>query len=132
MLDKVIKNMIEERLNEVHTCMLCRVISYNENTEKARIKPLQQRKYKDGKAEDYPIIENVPVLKRKVKRKETTTTTVEGTSNLVQETGEDEIYTDTPYIENGDTVLVVFTERARTGEGTRKFDLSDAVILGVI
>ena len=113
MIDKVIQNMINENLYDLHTCMLCRVISFNESNRTATIIPIPQRKYKDGRIVNYPVISNVLTLRRK-------------TRPFI------DILLDVVFYESGDIVLVVFSERALDGVGDRKHDLTDAVILGVI
>jgi hypothetical protein len=94
---KFIDNVIEERLADLHTCMLCKVTS----TTPLTVQPIPKRKYKDGRVENYPIITNPLTLK-----------------NMV--------------LEVGDTVVVIFSERALDGVGSRKHDLTDAIVIGVI
>lgn len=94
---KMIDGAIDERIANLHTCMLCRVIS----TSPVNIKPIPKRKYKGGKTEDYPLITNVLTLRGMT-------------------------------LEAGDTVVVIFSERALDGVGNRKHSLEDAIIIGVI
>ncbi|ABR46662.1 hypothetical protein Amet_4347 [Alkaliphilus metalliredigens QYMF] len=98
MIDKVIQDILEERLADLHTFMLCRVVSI---TPQLTIRPIPKRKYKNGRTEAYPIIINPLKLK-----------------NIP--------------LEKDDVVAVAFSERALDGVGSRKHDLTDAVILGVI
>ena len=134
------RGMIEERVAQIHTAMPCRVESFNESDVTADVKPLFKAKYKGKESEERPIIKDVPLIKRKRKREKITTTTVDGTSDIRQATGDDEIYIDSPYLETGDIVMVVFCERALDGLNSepiepisaRKHSLQDAVILGVL
>lgn len=118
---KFIDAVIEERLSDLHTCMPCKVVKYDESEGIADIVPLFKRKFKDKPPEPYPLITNVPVMKRKIK------------------TGAVEV--DEPFYEKDDIVLVIFAERALDYvlEGKmadpkykRKHDLTDAIIIGLL
>ena len=58
---KVINDIIETRLCELHTSMPGEVVSYDKSVQKANIKPLLKRSYKDGRKVELPVINNVPV-----------------------------------------------------------------------
>jgi len=63
---ELIRRALEARLAEVHTALVCRVISYDPATQTAEIQPMVKRlvpSAKDGvlESEAYPRIKNVPV-----------------------------------------------------------------------
>jgi len=113
LIDKVIQNMINENLYDLHTCMLCTIVSFNALNLTATVRPIPQKKYKDGRVENYSAISNVPTLRRKTRPSI-------------------DVVIDTPFYQSGDIVVVIFSERALDGKGDRKHDLTDAIILGVI
>ncbi|WP_419957209.1 Gp138 family membrane-puncturing spike protein [Psychrobacillus psychrotolerans] len=109
-------------LTSVNTSMPCEVLAYNESTRTAKIQPLFKVKDKGYDPISLPPIESVPVLKQKYK--------VNG--GPVQEY--------VPVLDRGDTVLVVFCQRAiddaQNGQNvfpgiSRMFSIQDAVIVGV-
>ncbi len=118
---KFMKALLEERIAEIHTCMPCRVLSFNEAKGTADVVPLFMRKYVDTPASEYSPIMAVPVLRRKYKDDS-------GVIKLEQ-----------VFYEKGDIVVVSFAERALdnviTGKiadpkYSRKHDLKDAIIIG--
>ena len=52
MMDEVIKDMMEERLAQLHTCLVCKVIS----TSPLQVRPKGTRRYRNGKTDQYPVI----------------------------------------------------------------------------
>lgn len=108
---KFLDGLIEERVANIHTCMPCRVERFYGDS--ADVQPIFKRKLKNGQEIAYPLLVNVPVLKRKTKP---------GIEPVI----------DSPYYEKGDIVLVVFAERALDGAGNRKHDLSDGIIIGLL
>jgi hypothetical protein len=61
-LSAVLDMAIRNRLAEVHTAAPGIIISYDFKTQKASVRPSINRKYKDGRVERYPVINNVPVI----------------------------------------------------------------------
>lgn len=115
-LSSILNRAIEKNMNEIHTSMPGQVQAYDFSTQKASVKPLIKKKYKDGKEDSLPVIVNVPVIFPRAKD-----------------------FSMTFPIQPGDYVLLVFTERsmekflALGGEQDpgdfRKFDLTDAVAI---
>lgn len=116
---KFIDNMIEERISDLHTCMLGRIENFDPVKMKATVKPLLKRKFKGKQAEDLPLITEVPVSLLKA----------------------GPFYIRPPY-QKGDIVLLVFSERAldnviangvgQDPESNRKHSLDDAIIISGI
>ena len=98
--DKLFEQIFNEHLNNLHTAMPCEVVVYYDDLEKADLQPLFKRK-KGGATKGYPMISKAPLLEHVPKP-----------------------------LEPGDTVFVVFAERALDHVGTRRHDLTDAVIIG--
>ena len=116
-------SLIEERIANLHTCMPCKVLSYNESSGTADVVPLFMRKYIDNPPQKYTPITSVPVLKRKYRD-------ASGAISV-----EEVIY------EKGDIVVVIFAERAIDNvlsgniadpKFNRKHDLKDAIIIGLL
>ncbi|WP_425447726.1 Gp138 family membrane-puncturing spike protein [Dethiothermospora halolimnae] len=111
--------MMEERLSDVHTCMLAKIEEYDPVTMKAKVQPLFKRKYKNQDPKELQPISEVPVMHLKA-------------GNFIIRP---------PYQKN-DVVLLVFGERAidntmLTGDKedpqhTRKHSISDAIVIGGI
>jgi hypothetical protein len=125
---KYVPRLIEDRLAELHTIMLCKVLSFNQTNHTADIQPLNMIKFKntDNPQVRPPLLE-VPCMKRK-------TMTLDAYDNPV-------INVDSPYYSVGDIVVVVFSERAidtvLSGDiadsvYSRKHALEDAIIIGLI
>lgn len=106
---KFLDGLIEERINELHTSMPARVERFDEAKCTADVQPLFKRTLKSGQQVPLPLLMGLPTLKFKTKEK-----------------------TYQPFFESGDTVLVVFTERSLDSAGSRKHDLSDGVIVGLL
>lgn len=49
------------RMADLHTCFPGRIESYDYTTQKATVKPLLNRRLKDGRVEELPVLANVPV-----------------------------------------------------------------------
>ena len=114
MIDKAIKSIIEEKLYDLHTCVVATVTRVSGN--RLDVQPIPRRKYKDGREEPYPLLVNLPVVQNQA-----TVTTNDGTFNV-----------DFRNYQVGDRVLVVFSEKALDGVGGRKHSLSDGLVVGVI
>ena len=114
--DKLFEQMFDEHLYNLHTAMPCTIIEYYPDELKADIQPKFQRK-KAGEVSDYPMIEKVPVVKSLVM--------------CADPKGECECghYFE---LEEGQEVLVVFTERALDYVGNRRHDLRDGLIVAVM
>lgn len=115
-LPEVLKISVQRALSEIHTCLPGKIEKFDHKTQKASVLPLIKKKYKDGKAESMPVIENVPVVFPRCAK---------GSFTFP--------------LEAGDGVLLVFSERSMErflstgGEqepgDTRKFDLTDAIAI---
>lgn len=115
-LEKIVYQMIENRLADLHTAIPGRIETYDKATQKASVKPLLKREYKDGQADEYPVITAVPVV-------------FPGTSNGI-------LHFD---LIKGDGCLLIFSERSidkwlSSGDvvspnSRRKHDLSDAIAI---
>ncbi|SMB95326.1 hypothetical protein SAMN00017405_0380 [Desulfonispora thiosulfatigenes DSM 11270] len=99
-----LEGLVNSKINNLHTCMPCKIEKFNEAQGTADVVPLFI---------DLPMLINIPILKQKTKE------------NSI-------ISVSHPFYEKGDTVLVVFAERALDGSGERKHDLSDGIILGLL
>jgi len=98
--DNLLKQVFNEHLNNLHTAMPCTVVRYYVAEDKADLQP-QFKRVKGGETQDYPMINKAPLL-----------------SHVPRP------------LEPGDIVFVVFAERALDFVGTRRHDLTDAVIIG--
>lgn len=112
-LAQVIKDAIEARLFDLHTCLPAKIVSYDANKMKASVQPVLQRSYSNGKLVTMPIINDVPVLMPRAGK----------------------AFVSLP-LKAGDAVTLVFSERSldkwkSVGDVTspddpRKFHISDA------
>lgn len=108
-------------INSINTAMPARVISYDEATCTAKIKPLIRVETNQRTYTEREVIENVPVLKQKYR--------VNGGS----------VQTYVPVLQSDDIVQVVINQsdisQARKGHmvnpNGRKFSVNNAVIVGV-
>lgn len=110
---KVIKDAVENRLIDVHTCLPGTIISYDSSKQKASVQPNIQRKMLNGVVQDLPIINSVPVVHPR-----------SGKAAILLP------------LKAGDPCLLIFAERSidlwksKGGQvdpqDTRKHDLSDA------
>lgn len=115
-LPKVFQIAVDSRLADVNTCLPGEVVSYDRDTQTAKIQPSLKIKYADGSLVDRPIINRVPVQ-------------FSGTQEI-------KIHFD---LKPGDTGILVFSQRSldkwkETGgvvspDDSRKFNLSDAYFL---
>ena len=115
-LADAIVNTFWSLISSIHTCLPGRIEKYTRTEQKANVKPLIKKKYLDGTAVEFPVIPNVPIVFPRTKRGGITFP-----------------------LEQGDGVLLVFSERAldrwlSSGEDVepgdyRKFDLSDAIAI---
>lgn len=115
-LAKVMQDMIDKHLMDVHTSMPGLVVSYDFDKNLAVIQPALQRKFKNSESQNLPLISNVPIY-------------FPGTSDS---------HIRFP-IKAGDEGTIIFQERsidrwASLGGtvdtlDTRKFHLSDAIFL---
>jgi len=96
--------------------MPCRVVKYYPDELKADIQPLFKRKIKD-EIKDYPIIKKAPVVKSLVMCADPKG---ECTCGHYME------------LEEGQEVLAIFAQRALDHVGTRRHDLTDAIVTGVM
>jgi len=111
-----VKNAINFNLNGLNTCLPGRIEKYDYTKQKAEVKPLIKKQYKDGTTEALPVIVNVPVVWPRG-----------GGGSL------------TFPLNSGDGVLLVFSQRSldtwlsKGGDSApgdpRKFDLSDAIAI---
>lgn len=115
---KLINGMIEEKLYRLHTSYLAKVISVSNN--KATIQPLHKTKEKGFTAQEYSVIQNVPICRFPLKNG-------------------GEVINYTLDVKSGSMVLVMACERSldfsggtyipRTGS---HHSIQDSVIVGVI
>ncbi len=77
------------RQAEMRVAMPAKITDYDYRTQKATVKPLINRRYADDRIEEYPVINNVPVIFPR-----------SGGASL------------TFPVESGDTVLLVFSDRS--------------------
>jgi len=113
-LTNVLKTATNQMMAQMHTCLPGIVVSYDYTKQKASVKPLIKKKYRDGRVDSLPVIVNVPVVWPR-------------SSNASM----------TFPVNKGDYVMLLFAERAmelwltQGGEtepgDTRKYDLTDAI-----
>ena len=115
-LSEPLRAAVESVMSELHVCLPGRVERYDHAEQRAEVKPLLRRNYRDGEESDMPVIADVPVIWPRA-----------GGASL------------TMPVQAGDGVLLVFADRsidrwlAQGGEVTpndrRKHDLSDCVAI---
>jgi hypothetical protein len=115
-LATAVKMAIQSYMTGIHTALPAQIEKYDYATQKADVKPLIKKKYKDGTISEMPVITNVPVIWPR-----------SASASL------------TFPLNRGDGVLLVFSERSidtwlsKGGQSEpgdpRKFDLSDAVAI---
>ena len=122
-LNRFLRNMLNDELNNLHTSMPCKVERFDEDKGTADVVPLIMKNNQKR-----PLLVEIPVLTWKYK------------------SGEDEegdpIFTELQlHLEAGDVVMCIFSERPHENAIKGKFDdpgnevrhsLGDAVIIGVI
>lgn len=111
----VFRNVFNNMISSMHTCMPATIISFDAEECKASIQPSLNRAYLSGEL-PYPVIENVPVMFPRA----------------------GDFFLTYP-LANGDPCLVIFSERSLdlwksvggqlTPDDPRKFDISDAIII---
>ncbi len=111
MIDKIIKDIVDNKLNNVHTTMICRVTRVNP----LQIKPIHKRVLQDGSRVDYPLIDNPYKLGGWIYADDNGTSTIDKPITLP--------------LSVGDKVIVIFNEYG-LDNSDRKFNISDAIILG--
>ena len=115
-LSEPLRAAVESVMSELHVCLPGRIERYDHTEQRAEVKPLLRRNYRDGDESDMPVIADVPVIWPRA-----------GGASL------------TMPVQTGDGVLLVFADRsldrwlAEGGEVTpddrRKHDLSDCVAI---
>lgn len=173
--EEAINNVSDNSVSGIHTCIPAKVVSYNQEANTCNVQPLYQ--YANGQT--YPMLLNVPILKRRIIEKHyrnfpntgLTVTAVDvegvanhshgfmnGTSGTVGTTdgagahthaasvtlNEDEVEEEIIYnltLKVNDIVLCVILEKSsefvNSGEvkeplSKREYDLTDAVVVGII
>jgi len=61
-LSSVLRQAIKNQLAELHTCMPAVIVSYDHEKQLASVQPTISRKYADGRVDQYPVINNVPII----------------------------------------------------------------------
>lgn len=115
-LSEIIKAVAGNMLADTHVALPGKVVKYDATKQKADIKPLIKKQYRDGKIDPLSVIPNVPVIFPR-----------SGNAFL------------TFPVAKGDGVLIVFSERSLdkwlsiggdvSPEDRRKHDLSDAIAI---
>ena len=115
-LSEPLRAAVESVMSELHVCLPGRIERYDHIEQRAEVKPLLRRSYRDGDESDMPVIADVPVIWPRA-----------GGASL------------TMPVKQGDGVLLVFADRSidrwlvQGGEVTpddrRKHDLSDCVAI---
>lgn len=115
-LADVMSKAIKRSISNIHTVLPGMIEKYDHKTQKAQVKPLIKKKYRDGVVESLPVIVDVPVVWPR-------------SSNASM----------TFPVNKGDYVLLLFAERsierflASGGEqepgDMRKYDLTDAIAI---
>lgn len=106
---KFISDMIEQRLTNLHTCMLGRIERFDHQNMTANVQPLAKRKFVGKEPQAMPLLINVPVSFLKAGA----------------------FFIRPPY-KKGDLVLVVFTEQSLDGVSSCRHSLDDGVVVGGI
>lgn len=118
MMDKIVQAMIDEKLNNLHTALICKIVKIDIEKMMADVKPLNKKKFKGQEPIDLPLIQNVPVALPNTK----------------------DFYIRLPY-KVDDIVVVVFSERRvdeimnfgkDVASGKRKHSLDDGIIIAGI
>ena len=115
-LSEPLRAAVESVMSELHVCLPGRIERYDHTEQRAEVKPLLRRNYRDGDESDMPVIADVPVIWPRA-----------GGASM------------TMPVQSGDGVLLVFSDRsidrwlAQGGEVTpddrRKHDISDCVAI---
>jgi hypothetical protein len=115
-LSDILKQVNKYFLNQIHFALPGIIIKFDAETKLAQVQPSIKKRYIDGTIQEMPNIIHVPVIFSQSKK-----------------------FSDTFPLENGDGVLLIFSERALeqwldNGHNSepgvsRKFDLSDAIAI---
>ena len=115
-LPDAIRQSILYQLNNIHTALPAKIISYDYSKQKAAVQPLLNKSWADGTETPMPVLNNIPVIFPRA-----------GGASLTFPVAE------------GDICLLVFIERSTdlwktiggqvTPDDPRKFDLSDGVAI---
>lgn len=115
---KLINEMIEEKLYKVHTSYIAKVLSVSGN--RATIQPLHKTKERGFIANNYSVIQNVPICRFPLKNGS-------------------EVINYTLHVQSGSIVLVTACERSINVSGNTYLprtgshhSIQDSVIIGVI
>lgn len=57
-----LKNIIKEKINNIHTAVPGEIVSIDESTGRASVLPKAQMRFSNGKTLDFPIITGVPLV----------------------------------------------------------------------
>lgn len=133
-IDELIESVMEERLAELHTVALARIVTIDTGTQRASVKPLFAKLLQDGRSIPAPVIVGVPYITHRYEYTDTgDTSTGSGPTTTRLVVG--------PIYQAGDTVLIAYAERAIDASLTgaeavppynRKHSIDDAVIIGRI
>ena len=118
-LPEAIDLSVKRRLEELHTCLPAKIISYDHTQQRATVQPQLKKRYLDSSVEEMPIIVDVPIIWPRSSNASLTFPVTEG-----------------------DYLLLLFAERSierflalggnQEPGDRRKFDLSDAIgIMGL-
>lgn len=141
-------------VSNIHTTFPAKVISYNESANKCSIQPIFNQKLTDGEEISYPQIQNVPVIKWRIKSHthdyEGETEVSGGTTHRHEykfETNLNSTYNkEFPQeikliLKSGDIVLCtcseksidsIFSGQVHTPQSQRKHDITDAIVIGIL
>ena len=115
MMDKIIQDIVDEKLANLHTCLICKITKVDLEQMVADVKPLNQKKFKGENPQELPLIQSVPIALMHTK----------------------DFYIRPPY-DVGDIVVVVFSERRideimnfgkDEAKGNRKHSMDDGIII---
>lgn len=134
-----IKTIIESKLNNIHTTLVCKVISYNAIKRTASVQPLyRQTNIETGEQYNLPQIVEVPAIKQRFKSKEKVYSLNGGILSSQEVDVEKEYILE---LKQNDLVVVIFSEKSiddvMAGEihaprSKRSFDLSDGIIIAIL
>lgn len=132
---KVFDNMIENKLLDLHTAYIGKVLSYSDG--KATVQPLGVTKQRGKKAQTQSIVSDIPVIESA--KNKIGTKTITYVYNSAGDTKTETILTLTP-LKKGDLVFCVCAERditeARNGKiatpQVGHHSRSDSVVVGIL
>jgi len=132
-----LKDLMKGYILNLHTSMPCKVLEFDANEMTAKIQPLYKYKERNQEPVTRSPVEGVPVLYQRFKTVDTRATS----EDPLQYSDKEVIREFTPVLEQGDVVMVVFSERALDEvmggsvaypSSGRRHNLNDAVIIGLI